>query len=119
MDSINSQFDFLSKLLNAADLRHRVIAQNVANVNTPGYHRKEVLFEDAFARALGSGNDKAVRMVQPQVVEAQGDVGRADGNTVDIDAELGRLSKNTILYRTFGQLLAGQLSTMRSAITGK
>jgi flagellar basal-body rod protein FlgB len=117
MEGLNSQFDLLTKLLDATDLRHRVIAQNVANVNTPGYRRQEVLFEDALARSIDAGKSPA--SVQPRVVEASGDVGRGDGNTVDIDAEMGRLNKNTILYRFFGQILAGQISTMRSAITGK
>src|SRR5437660_8135859 len=36
------RMDVLARLLDVADLRHRVIAQNVANVNTPGYHRLQV-----------------------------------------------------------------------------
>jgi flagellar basal-body rod protein FlgB len=119
MDGLNSQFDLLSSLLDTAALRHRVIAQNVANVNTPGYRRQEVQFEDALAQALKSGSDPGAHSVQPRIVEGKGDVGRADGNTVDIDAEMGRLSKNNILYRFFGQVLNGNIATMRSAITGK
>ena len=117
MQALNSQFDLMAKLLDATDLRHRVIAQNVANVNTPDYHRQEVLFEDSLARAIQAGKNPGA--VDARIVEASGDAGRADGNTVDIDAEMGRLNKNTILYRLFSQVLAGQVSTMRSAITGK
>ena len=42
-----SQFGILSKLLDATELRQRVISQNTANVNTPGYLRRDVAFEDA------------------------------------------------------------------------
>ena len=42
--------DVLSRVLDTAALRHRVIAQNVANVNTPGYRRLEVTFEDELAK---------------------------------------------------------------------
>ncbi len=119
MDAINPKMELLSKLLDVAELRHRVIAQNVANVNTPGYHRQEVLFEDALGDALKQGNDHAVKGIRPQIVEAAGDVGRADGNTVDIDDEMGRLEKNTMLYRLYAQIMTSKLSRMRSAIKGQ
>jgi flagellar basal-body rod protein FlgB len=117
MRGTDPQMDLLARLLDAADLRHRVIANNVANVNTPGYRRQEVRFEEALSEALAKGGEAT--SVRPQVVEAAGDVGRADGNTVDIDAEMARLSTNSLLYRLFAQVLTGQLATMRSAITGK
>ena len=43
----------------------------------------------------------------------------ADGNNVDIDLEMGRLQKNTLLYRVYTQILAVQLGQMRSAIGGR
>jgi flagellar basal-body rod protein FlgB len=118
MNALTPQMDLLSKLLDVADLRHRVIAQNVANVNTPGYRRQEVLFEDALTESLKQGNDQTAAKVEPRVAEAAGEAARADGNTVDIDDEMGRLEKNTILYRLFTQILNNKISTMRSAIEG-
>jgi flagellar basal-body rod protein FlgB len=117
MDALNPQLDLLSKLLDVAELRHRVIAQNVANVNTPGYQRQEVLFEDTLAESLRRGNEAGVKTVEPRIVDAAADTTRADGNTVDIDDEMGRLDKNSIMYRMFVQILTSKLSTMRSAIT--
>jgi flagellar basal-body rod protein FlgB len=119
MNGLPSQIDVLSKLLDAADLRHRVIAQNVANVNTPGYRRQEVTFEDALAQSLQRGAESEFKNLQPKVVEAAATTDRADGNTVDIDEEMGRLNKNSILYRFYAQLMTGEIGTMRSAITGK
>jgi flagellar basal-body rod protein FlgB len=119
MDAITPQMDLLSKLLDVAELRHRVIAQNVANVNTPGYRRQEVAFEDALGDVLKQGNDHGAKGIQARIVEAAGDAARADGNTVDIDDEMGRLDKNTLLYRMFAQILTNKLATMRSAITGQ
>jgi flagellar basal-body rod protein FlgB len=119
MDGLTGHVDLLSKLLDAANLRHNVIAQNVANVNTPGYRRLDVSFEDALARALGSQGEAKALAIKPEVVEGTPDVERPDGNTVDMDAEMGRLSKNTLLYRVFAQVLAGELATMRSAIAGR
>ena len=109
----------LARLLDAASLRHRVIAQNVANVNTPGYHQLDVDFESAFARALAVGDKAALTRVQPTVVENTAAPERADGNNVDIDVEMARLNKNTLLYRAFAQIIASHEATARSAITGQ
>jgi len=111
--------ELLSRLLDVASLRHRVIAQNVANVNTPGYHRLDLDFEDAFARAVADGDPAAALRVQPSIVEDTSGPERADGNNVDIDNELSRLEKNTLLYRTFAQIIASQVATQRSAIQGQ
>jgi flagellar basal-body rod protein FlgB len=112
------QSDLLGRLLDAAALRHRVIANNLANVNTPGYRRQEVSFEGAFARAMDQGEAKAAA-VRPVVVEATGGKARLDGNTVDVDREMADLNKNALLYNAFNQFLLGQIAAMRSAITGR
>ncbi len=111
------QFDLLSRLMDAASLRHRVIAQNVANANTPGYRRLEVSFEELLGQC--SAGRPGRQAAEPKVVEAEGDVARADGNNVSLDAEMGRLSKNALLYGGYAQILASQIATMRSAITGR
>lgn len=113
------QVDMLAKLLDVADLRHRVLANNVANVNTPEYRQLDVSFEDAFAQALNRGSIQQATRLNPLLVEGLGGATRVDGNNVDIDMEMSRLTKNTLLYRTFAQLLATELSTMRTAISGR
>jgi flagellar basal-body rod protein FlgB len=122
MTAINitgSQVGLLSNLLDGAALRHRVIANNIANINTPGFRQLSVSFEDALAQALDRGNmDKALQM-QPQIVFGVGGATRLDGNNVDIDLEMGDLAKNTLFFRTVNQVLANQLGILRSAITGQ
>ncbi len=111
--------ELIARLLDVYSVRHRVIAQNVANVNTPHYHQLDVDFEDAFTRALTNHDPEALKHVQPAVVENGSGPERADGNNVDIDNEMGRLEKNTLLYRTFVQILATHVATQRSAISGQ
>lgn len=110
----------LSQILDVAALRHRVIAQNVANVNTPGYRRLEVAFEDNFARAMvgASGGPHGVPHVAPKVVVADGPE-RVDGNTVDIDREMNDLARNALVYEAAVQILASRVASMRSAIAGR
>lgn len=114
-----SQVDLLSRLLDAASLRHCVIARNVANVNTPGYRRLDVSFEEEVARRLERDGDTNLSDLSPSVIEATGGATRPDGNNVDVDAEMGRLSKNTLLYNVYAQILASKVAAMRSAITGR
>lgn len=115
-----SQFELLSRLLDVSALRHRTLAQNVANINTPGYRRLEVSFEEELARRLGTRTEsEALTNLKPVLHESSGGITRADGNNVDIDRELGRLSKNTLLFNTYAQILGTRIGMMRSAITGR
>ena len=118
MSVTSSQFGLLAKLLDVASLRHQVIAQNVANVNTPGYRRLEVSFESALAEKLGDG-EAGVATLVPSVAEGSGGTMRDDGNNVDIDAEMGRLNKNAVLFNVYAQILATKIGAMRSAIAGR
>lgn len=103
----------LQQAMNAASLRHRVIANNLANVNTPGYRALEVQFEDELAKHL-----KDPKAAVPTVAEADLPE-RADGNTVDLDRELGAMNKNSLLYQAASQVLATRIAALRSAIAGR
>jgi flagellar basal-body rod protein FlgB len=119
MTVTSSQIELLSRLLDVANLRHEVIARNVANVNTPGYRQSDVQFEEAFSHALAAGKETAALQVEPKIVAGTGGMERADGNNVDIDMEMGRLNKNSLLYKVYAQILALQMNQMRSAISGR
>jgi flagellar basal-body rod protein FlgB len=55
----------------------------------------------------------------PRIVEGKGGAIRDDGNNVEIDAEMGRLNKNTLLFNVYAQVLTSRLNTLRSAISGR
>lgn len=119
MNVSTANMDFLVKQLDVASVRHRVIAHNVANVNTPGFRQLDVNFENALEQRLNRGDAAGSLRIRPEIVEGQGGPERADGNNIDIDQEMGRLTKNTLLYRTYAQILAVKLAAMRSAINGR
>ena len=108
--------DLLSQMLDTSSLRHRVIAQNIANVNTPQYKRLEVAFEEELVKLLDRGS--APSGARPTVFEGDGPE-RVDGTTVDIDREIGDLNKNGLLYQAAAQILASRLGSLRAAITGR
>jgi flagellar basal-body rod protein FlgB len=115
----NDRMALLSRLLDVASLRQEVIAQNVANINTPGYRTLEVNFEQALRDHLTSSSKAPIAQVQPQVVEGQGGLERADGNNVDVDIEMARLQKNSLYFKVYLQIIASKLAQHRSAITGR
>ncbi len=120
MSVIPSQFDLIRNLLDATAARQRVTSQNIANVNTPGYKAREVNFEDQLARALARpGDSNGILDLAPEVRFQDGLVERLDGNNVDIDRELGRSQKNTLLHNTYVRILSTKISTLRSAISGR
>jgi len=119
MIDTTSQTAILARLLDAASLRNEVIAHNVANVNTPGHQCLTVQFEDAFAQALSSGDSTRALHVTPEVIPGGGGTTRADGNNVDIDMEMNRLAKNSLLYEFCAQVMAVQIAQQRSAIQGR
>lgn len=124
--------DLLGKGLDAASLRNRVIANNLANVDTPGFKRSEVLFEEELRKAMNQQgkitgyltNERHIPIggrpavdVKPQVVVRNDTAMRNDGNNVDIDREMAALAKNTILYTALAQELNGEFTKLRTAIT--
>ena len=115
MQSLNSHFDLLGRLIEASEMRQRVIANNLTNVTTPNYRRLDVEFEAQLAEEL---QGRSFGPASPQIVETPGLTTKADGNNVDVDREIGQLNKNAMLQQTYVQLLGSHLERMRLAIEG-
>lgn len=105
----------LERGLQAADLRHRVIAHNIANVETPGFKRSRVEFEQQLSQALEAGQDPSA--VKPEVVLEADQTARPDGNNVDIEGEMTRLAVNQIWYSAMTRQLSDHFARLRMAIT--
>lgn len=104
-------FDYVNVLGKAADAswtRNEVLANNIANVDTPGYKRQDVDFESQLRQALGNTRYKSVDAkvsvitsaeLQPRIyTDSSGFSYRLDGNNVDIDTESTELAANQIMY---------------------
>jgi len=115
----DTSFTVLQKVLDTATLRHKVIANNIANVNTPGYHRREVCFQDELARLAATGDGERLAAARPEVLESHEGPFRADGNNVNVERELADLMKNALVYRTCTQLLSSRIAGYRAAISGQ
>ncbi|MEE2639364.1 MAG: flagellar basal body protein [Planctomycetota bacterium] len=108
-----SQIEHLSALMQHSQTRQEVISSNIANVNTPMYKTQDVRFEEVLEN-LGKG----IRQ-QAEVYDVEGLTVRQDGNNVDLNHELAKLTKNVLAYQTYSQVVASKLGTYRAAITGR
>lgn len=134
IDLFNS-VNLLQKGLQASQLRHDVIANNIANVDTPGFKTSHVEFESYMAQALDEDSQPFVAKttdprhiafggstaenVQPQVITDEDTAMRMDQNNVDIDQQMSELAKNQIYYDTLVRQISGELSRLKLAIEGK
>lgn len=95
----------ITQLQRAMDLRidnQRVIASNLANVDTPGYKARHMDFEASMTRALNE-------IENPAVIAESNEPGLTlDGNNVDMDAELSDMSKNKTMYSLTAQILSAK-----------
>ena len=115
----DASFGVLQKMLDTAVLRHRVIANNIANVNTPGYRRHIVHFKDELAKAVASGDTQRLAALRPEVRVSHDGPFRADGNNVNAERELADLMKNALVHRTCTELLSARIAGYRAAIRGR
>ncbi len=110
------KLDILKKVLDCSTARNRAIANNLANIDTPGFQRSDVRFVDHLREAISSGNPEQVAAVEPELYNTNFTPTRNDGNNVDIDVEMGEMAKNGMLFKTFSTLLAAKYQRLRDAI---
>jgi flagellar basal-body rod protein FlgB len=103
LDPIAGQLERYMDLLSA---RQKLVASNIANADTPGYHTRDIDFQQEFLQAAGS----------PEVVEVAGMQIKNDGNNVSMDREARLLSENALRFSVASQLLRSQIRGVRSAI---
>jgi flagellar basal-body rod protein FlgB len=115
MDVTSGQNDLLLRLLSASTERTRVIANNIANQNTPGFTRKTLQFERLLKAALESGVDDLSR-VRPSVEEDRVTPPRADGNNVNVELEMNALRENRLLYEAYSSILGTHFELVRASI---
>jgi flagellar basal-body rod protein FlgB len=133
LDKINRHTQIQEKALDAAWLRNEVLAQNLANVDTPTYNRRDVDFESYLQQPLNGDLDDVIvhrkhqfRMgertdidsVKARVTEDYNTLAmRIDGNNVDVDAEMAQMAQNTIKYNVVTQNINGKFSKLEHVIS--
>ena len=124
IEALFNQPNYLAakKTLDAVVLRQDAIANNIANLETPGYKRVDLApsFEMELERACASGDPEEINSLKPTLtIDPTAIPSSRDGNSVHLESELLQLSENEVEHSLETQLISGMLQRMQMAITGK
>ncbi len=108
--------NYLEAGLRASNLRRAVIANNIANLETPGYRRYEVKFEEQLAKAMASGGSVDPEQLRASITQPMNSPVAPNGNDVNPFTEFGEMFKNDGTYKTYVRLLAKVYRQMELAI---
>ncbi len=98
----------VERYMNLLSARQKIVASNIANVDTPGFRTKDIDFHAELANQFGS--------LDPSAVEVSGLKTKNDGNNVDMDRESRLLSENALRFAVATNLARSELQSLRSAI---
>ena len=87
--------------------RQKLVASNIANVDTPGYQTQDIDFQRELRNAAGGA---------PSAVNVGGLPVKNDGNNVSLDRESRLLAENALRFQMASTILRGQIAQIKSAI---
>ena len=130
MDWLNDNSMLLAqKTLDVTWAKQKIAQDNIANVDTPGYKAKYILFEDELRRklsrfegkerAVNSDIREAIRGSHMMVTQRDEERIRADGNNVNLDVEELEIVRNTYQYQFALRQISDQFTRLRLAIEGR
>lgn len=104
-------FNAISSALDGLALRQRTIADNIANVNTAGYHAKRVAFEGALAASIANGDGRAAATTERSLEPT-----KLNGNNVNLDTETLSNIDTVLRFQFASRAIEGQFSNVRTAM---
>ena len=124
LDNLYSQENYLisKKLLDATHLRHEALSNNLANVETPGFKRRDLpqSFSVELRRAVDRKDFRRVKGLLPRSSEdRQAKPVRMDGNTVQLDEEMLAMNRNALNYEYLSNSVGGSIKELNKAIRGR
>ena len=104
---------FLERFLNVTSDRQSLVVNNMANIDTPGYHTQDIDFRGELQRAIGSPEDASMTTVAHKV---SGLISRPDGNNVSLDRESMTLAETQMQFRVGIQFIRTEFHRILHAI---
>ena len=111
-----SSVEMLQGYLKVLTDRQQMIVSNMANIDTPGYHTKDLNFQAAIRRVMDEGDSGSNVALEPASLETQGLPERPDGNNGRGDRESMLLAQTQLQFQLGVQLVKSQLHMVLSAI---
>jgi flagellar basal-body rod protein FlgB len=132
LNRLTDTLGFQAEALQLRAERHKLIASNIANADTPGYHARDFDFAAALRAASSGAATRAVAQThaahvdQPAHAQADAHLKYAlpsqtslDGNSVDMDRERAAFADNAVKYEATLRFVNGSVRTMLDAIRGQ
>lgn len=124
LDNLYSQENYLlsKKLMDSTHVRHEALSQNLANVETPGFKRRDLpqAFSTELRRAVDRKDFDGIKSIKPRtLVDRQAKPVRMDGNTVQLDEELLAMNRNALNYEYLTGAVGGSIKELNLAIRGR
>jgi flagellar basal-body rod protein FlgB len=117
-------FNILHRIINATNKRQRVIASNLANVDTPGYKAKDIKFGNLLDKEmklmttdpkhLGGGENSEV---EGELI-VQDDLSWGDRNNVELNVEVAKMTENSLIHNAALRILNSKIKMYKAAIKG-
>jgi len=107
--------NLLGRALDLTAERQELVSQNIANVDTPGYHTRDIDFTHELQRALAGSEEEPPA---PVVRDVPGLIERPDGNNVNIDRESLLMAQNQLQFQTEVSVLHSEFNRLQLAING-
>ena len=123
----------LSRVLDLRSKNHNLIASNIANADTPEYKAFHIQMDKELQKLSGSQQKVGLHRTQADHLQPRGhrsdrikvtsdtasEFGlRGDGNTVDIDRSMARLSENSLRYNIVAHMIQKKFNGLKSVIQG-
>ncbi len=130
-------FDLLGKSLDMRIKNQTLISGNLANAETPGYAPVELSFENELKQAMNGkrpgtvsmaatnprhisfhGDNDTIADIQGRIIDVSDGTPGKDGNSVELEKEMGRMAENQVLYNASVQILAVKFDELKNAVKG-
>ncbi|MEN2994794.1 MAG: flagellar basal body rod protein FlgB [Thermodesulfovibrio sp.] len=109
---MDRSINLLQKIMDICTYRQKILASNIANVDTPNYKAKDINFKEELRKAVENQSREY------QVIEAPTTMPNRDGNTVNLEVEMTKLTETMLMYNAATQLLSIRIRMLKDAIRG-
>ena len=103
----------LERYLDVTTMRQTLVTTNLANIDTPGYHARDVDFRGELVRAM-NGEDTST--TSPFVMPVRGLIARPDGNNVSVDRESLLLAEVQLQFKSATAVIRSHFAQINTAI---
>lgn len=110
--------ELMSKVMDVTTLRHKVLADNLANANTPNFIRSDLDFQSQLTRAIDSNDQSQLQGVTAVIQKDNMSPISPDGNNVSVQKEMGGMMENQLLYNFSARVIHAKFNGLRKAISG-